>query len=207
MILDLAESGRLSGDWYRYNSTGEHILEEIIRKDYIAEGLSDRETNILFARVCEDMPKGEELFRNAYSHALFLLKALQVGDPRRAELLILCKDGLALHYAEKDAQVYTRMLGPLLNVAAVKGDNAVVRFVETEWKAGVESMAAKNARHAYEAVLEGVKYDEEKSAHRALVEAILPDLEKRAGIQSKPHAVNSSEFLQRFGGGKKGPAP
>ena len=205
LILDLAEAGKINDDWYGHHGAGEHFLEEINRKNDTAEGLSDRETNILFVRVCEDMPKGVDLFDSAYSHAIFLLKMLQADDPRRAEIITLCKDGLALHYAEKDAKAYTGMLGSLLNVAAVKGDEAIVRFIETEWKAGVEKMAAQNARQAYESVLDAIKYDEEKSALRALAESILPDLEKRAGIQSKPQAVNSTEFLQRFGGGKKGP--
>ena len=130
-----------------------------------------------------------------------LFDYFESGDVRGLEAKKLWQDGLARDYSADD-DYYARQMGWMLDVAARKGDVALADFTRKQWLGSIEMTAKTFPRDAHRTVNEIVVNAVHFSPQSALVaeaRALLPDLERRAGIKKAPEKVNTEDFLKMIG--------
>ncbi|MEZ0225642.1 MAG: hypothetical protein ACAH83_13885 [Alphaproteobacteria bacterium] len=205
-ILDLVDAGKLKGCDNGYDEVVRCVSEEIFSaaaKDPAKDAaLAERAADTLLSVVHEELSKPGTGRRPLYYNcAVRLFDYFESGDVRGLEAKKLWQDGLARDYSADD-DYYARQMGWMLDVAARKGDVALADFTRKQWLGSIEMTAKTFPRDAHrtvnEIVVNAVHYSPQ-SALLAEARALLPDLERRAGIKKAPEKVNTEDFLKMIG--------
>lgn len=206
-ILDLVDAGRLKDYDEGYFEVPRCVAEEIFGKAIAQETRDDAlaaraaETMLVLVREGLGQPGTRRTFVH-YNNAISLVEYYDAADPRAAEVRKLWLDGLTRDVKPHDDDGYARQMGRMLDLAAQKGDAAFVEFARQEWRDAIERSTKPFVAEAYRAVQQIVVNAEHYSPDSELVKearAVLPDLEKRAGVKKAPEKVGSDDFRKMIG--------
>jgi hypothetical protein len=206
-ILDLVDSGKLKdyddGYYEVPRCVADEIFEKAIARETKDDALAERAAATMLSLVREGLgqPKTNGAFVH-YNNAISLVKYYDAADPRAAEVRKLWLDGLTRDYKPHNDDYYGRQMGCMLDIAYQKGDAAFADFARQEWRDAIERSARPFVTEAYRAVQQIVVNAAHYSLDSQLVaeaRAMLPDLEKRAGVKRTPEKVGNDDFRKMIG--------
>jgi hypothetical protein len=205
-ILDLVDAGKLKNYAGSYQEVVRCVSDEIFSNaaKVIAGDapLAERAADTLLSVVREELSNpGTERRPLYYNCAIRLFDYFASSSTRGLEVKQLWQNGLARDYS-RDDDYYTRQMGWMLDVVARKGDAVLADFTRREWLASVEETARRFPRDAHRTVQEivvNVAHYSPQSALVAEAKALLPELERRAGIKKAPEKVGADDFLKIIG--------
>ncbi|TAL32252.1 MAG: hypothetical protein EPN97_10105 [Alphaproteobacteria bacterium] len=206
-ILDLVDAGKLKdyADGYHEvpRCVAGEIFEPAIAKETKDDALAERAAATMLSLVREGLgqPKTNDAYVH-YNNAVSLIEYYDAADPRAAEVRKLWLDGLTRDFKPHNDDYYARQMGRMLDLASQKGDAAFAEFARQEWRDAIERSAKPFVTEAYRAVQQIVVNAAHYSPDSRLVaeaRAMLPDLEKRAGVKRTPEKLGNDDFRKMIG--------